>query len=112
MKETTSRSIRLNATLVRYKQSKTMYGQNILSVINGSSLPFDISLESLKPYEHFQAGFNYSNTGMRIHLSRKNFDQLQGSYYGPTFLFSLLSLVSYTISTDVVSCSFLIKMKH
>ena len=78
MKEITSKSMQLNATLVRYMQYTTKYGQNILPIFNATKIPFDISLESLKPYENFQAGFNYSTTGMRIHLIRNNFDELIG----------------------------------
>ena len=68
-----------------------------------SLLPFDISFESSKPKERFLAGFEYSYTGFQIHLVRNNFKLLIGSYYAPTAMFSLLSLISFSISPDVVS---------
>ena len=71
--------------------------------LDDTGLPFDVSIESLEPFAHFQAGFNYSFTGMRIYLSRNEFGQLIGGYYGPTFLCSLLSQISYAINTDIVS---------
>ncbi len=102
LKEVESYRIKMNSTRIRYQKYKKELGEGVLSM-NKSSLPFDILLESSEPYDHFQAAFEYSAARMIIHLSRNNFDQLIGSYYGPTFLFPLLSLVSYTISTDVVS---------
>ena len=40
---------------------------------------------------------------MSIKLKRNNYDELFGSYYGPTLIFSVLSLVSYAINVDSVS---------
>ncbi len=42
-------------------------------------------------------------SGIRIHMARNNFNQLIGGYYGPTIIFSTLSLVSYSIKSDIVS---------
>ena len=95
-------SIEMNSTRVRYEKKKVELGQGHLKM-EKLSLPFDVSLESVEPFYHFQAGFTYSFTGMKIYLTRNDFGQLIGGYYGPTFLFSLLSLMSYTIHTDVVS---------
>ena len=71
-------------------------------LLNQTRLPFDISLESLKPFLFSRIGYNFSHTGMRIHLSRNDFALLIGGYYGPTIIFSTLSLVSYSIRTEMV----------
>ena len=94
--------ILLNSSRVRYKKQFVWVGQGLLR-LDDTGLPFDTSIESLEPFDHFQAGFTYSFTGMRIHLSRNEFGQLIGGCYGPTFLCSLLSQISYAINTDIVS---------
>ena len=66
-------------------------------MLDESHLPFDISVKSIEANDHEIAGFYYSFTGMTIKLKRNSFDELIGNYYGPTLIFSLLSLVSYAI---------------
>ena len=92
----------LNEPWVRYKDEKREFGEGPLN-INQSRLPFKISLESLKQFEFSQAGFKYSFVGMRMTLTRNSFGLLIGGYYGPTTIFSLLSLVSFSINPDIVS---------
>ena len=91
----------LNSTIISYQGQDLNYGEGLL-YLNQSRLPFDISLESLKPFVHTRAGYNFSYSGMRIHLARKNFALQIGSYYGPTLVFAMLSLVSYSIPADIV----------
>ena len=79
-----------------------MYGEGPI-IFDHTRLPFNVSLESVREYEFSQAGYQYSFVGMRISLTRNNFGLLVGSYFGPTTIFSLLSLVSFTISPDIVS---------
>ena len=79
-----------------------MYGEGPIK-FDHTRLPFNVSLESIGEYEFSQAGYQYSFVGMRISLTRNNFGLLVGSYFGPTTIFSLLSLVSFTISPDIVS---------
>ena len=93
--------ILLNSTRVHYSDQLIHNGEGFLPM-NDIALPFDIRLESLKPFELLQSGYSYSYTGMRIHLSRNSLTQLIGSYYGPTVIFSLLSLVSYTMDLEMV----------
>ena len=88
--------------LIRYKNKQTKYGEGVLN-IKQARLPFDIALESLKPFGVVSSGHNYSSTGMRIHFTRNTFGLLVGGYYVPTMIFTLLSLVSYTINSDMVS---------
>ena len=50
-------------TWLRNQDELMKYGEGLLK-IDQTRLPFDISLESLEPYEFFQAGFTY----VGIHL--------------------------------------------
>ena len=101
-----STSLILNEAWVRYKDEKREFGEGPLN-FNRSRLPFKISLESLKQFEFSQAGFKYSFVGMSMTLTRNSFGLLIGSYYGPTTIFSLLSLVSFSINPDIVSFTIL-----
>ena len=71
--------------------------------VEQSHLPFDIILESKETFTVFEAGFNYSFAGMGIHLKRNSLGLLIGGFYGPTAIFTLLSLISFTINPDIVT---------
>ena len=92
----------LKETILRYKNIKRRFGEGPIT-FNPTRLPYNVSLESVNEYEFFQAGYHYSFVGMRITLTRNNLGLLMGGYYGPTIIFSLLSLVSFTINPDIVS---------
>ena len=94
--------LKMNVTTIDYKNKSLSYGEEMLH-IKQSRLPFDITLESLESFEHIQGGSTFSYAGMRIYLTRNDFGVLIGGYYGPTIIFSMLSLVSYSIKADVVS---------
>ena len=99
--ENENKSLQLNSTRIKYKHKKLHQGEGLL-YMDESYLPFHIYLESKMPFDIELAGMWYSFTGMKITLTRNNFDELQGSFYGPTLMFSLLSLVSYGIIEDSV----------
>ena len=82
-----------------------MFGEGPI-IFDHTRLPFNVSLESIAEYEFSQAGYEYSGVGMRITLTRNNLGLLIGGYFGPTIIFSLLSLVSFTINPDIVSFRF------
>ena len=92
----------LNETLLRHKNIKRYFGEGPITFIP-TRLPFSVSLDSLEEHKYFQAGEVYSFVGMRIRLTRNNMGLLVGGYYGPTSIFSLLSLASFTINPDIVS---------
>ena len=77
---------------LRFEDKFKKHGEGRVEM-DQSLLPFDISFESSKPKERFLAGFDYSYTGFKIYLVRNNFKLLIGSYYAPTAMFSLLSLI-------------------
>ena len=80
-----------------------MENQKEIIQVEQSDLPFHVELESLEQFNSTLTGNNYSSTGMRIHIERNNLGLLIGGYYGPTTIFVLLSLVSYSIDADMVS---------
>ena len=92
----------LNSSEIRYGDPHIEH-QDELIHIEQSDLPFHIELESLERFNLSRTGYNYSSTGMRIHIERNNLGLLIGGYYGPTTIFVLLSLVSYSIDADMVS---------
>ena len=94
--------LKMNATTIDYKNKSLSYGEGLLHM-KQSRLPFDIALESLESFEYIQGGYKLSYAGMRIYLTRNDFGVLIGGYYGPTIIFSMLSLVSYSIKADMVS---------
>ena len=105
------RTLKMNATTVYYKNQSLSNDEGLLNM-KQSHLPFDIALESLKSFEHVRGEYKYSYVGIRIHLTRNNFGVLIGGYYGPTIIFSMLSLVSYSIKAEIVSTQIPIKVSH
>ena len=92
----------LNSSEIRY-QNQNVENQEEIIHIEQSDLPFYIELERLERFNLTRTGYNYSSTGMRIHIERNKLGLLIGGYYGPTTIFVLLSLVSYSIDADMVS---------
>ena len=90
----------LNSSEIRYQNVEN---QKEIIQVEQSDLPFHVELESLEQFNSTLTGNNYSSTGMRIHIERNNLGLLIGGYYGPTTIFVLLSLVSYSIDADMVS---------
>lgn len=71
-----------------------------------SRLPFEFQMEIKKPFNHQEAGFNYSYTGIRIKLRRKERQTLLLQFYFPTLIFALTAFISYFINPDIVSFIF------
>ena len=70
--------------------------------IKSKNVPFDMKAESITPFPHLSNGYNYSYTGVRISMKRNTLGLLLGRFYGPTAVFSALSLLSYNINMDMV----------
>ena len=92
----------LNSSKIVYK-GQNIKNQDRLIHVNQTLFPFDISLEVIEPFFMHLTGNNCSATGMRVHFTRNKLSSLIGSYYAPTFVFVLLSLVSYSIEAGMVS---------
>ena len=91
----------LNSSTIVYK-GQHIKNQDRMINVNQTRFPFDISLEGIDPFFMHLTGNNYSAAGMRVHFTRNKLSALIGSYYAPTFVFVLLSLVSYSIEADMV----------
>lgn len=91
----------LNSSTIVYK-GQHIKNQDRMIHVNQTRFPFDISLEGIDPFFMHLTGNNHSATGMRVHFTRNKLSALIGSYYAPTFVFVLLSLVSYSIEADMV----------
>ena len=68
-----------------------------------SRLPFKITLEPLAEFTVIEDGYHYSYTGIKIVFQRNNLGVLEGGFYFPTLVFSLLSLLSFAIKPEMVS---------
>ena len=82
--------------ILRKEREITAKSQHKLNV------PFDTRIESISPFNIPLDGFNYSHVGLKIYLERNSVSLLIGSFYGPTSIFSLLSMFSYCINVDSV----------
>ena len=99
--EQNTKYLLLNSTKLTYKHNSIHSGQGLMS-LDELRLPYNVSLEILQSFNKSLHEFEYSYTGMKIYLRRNDIGQLVGSLYVPTFIFSLLSLVSYSIDIDMV----------
>ena len=71
--------------------------------VEQSRLPFKITLEPLAEFTVIEDGYHYSYTGIKIVFQRNNLGVLEGGFYFPTLVFSLLSLLSFAIKPEMVS---------
>lgn len=94
--------IRLEPPKIRNQDKSVNFGDNPL-LLDQSSLPFDIKLESLESIIYREAGFDYSYAQIMIHFKRNSLGLLTGGFYGPTLIFTCLSLISFSIDPDIVS---------
>ena len=95
--------VTLTAPMIHHKGKTTYYGQDGLEV-ESKRLPFITKLTSLESYLLLDEsnGFYYETTGMNIYFSRKSLGILTGTFYGPTLIFAVLSMLSFQINPDVV----------
>lgn len=87
--------------IIRFDDQKHFFGNDPL-IIEQKSMLFDIWLQSRKNYVHFEAGYHYSYTGMRIDFKRNSLGTLMGRFFMPTLVFTILSLISFAVEPDMV----------
>ena len=96
--------MKLSALTILYKNLSTTLGEEgILIDSTRSPEPFDLNLTSIEPFDVSENGYSFSFTGMHMEFYRSHIGCLVGSYYFPTFTFSILSLMSYAIHPDSVA---------
>ena len=96
--------VKLSALTILYKNLSTTLGEEgilIDSIL--SPEPFDVNLTSIEPFDVSENNYSFSFTGMHMEFYRSDIGCLVGSYYFPTFTFSILSLMSYAIHPDSVA---------
>ena len=103
--------LNLNASEIRFENQHLQNQEESLTIYQ-SHFPFDIKLEVLEPFLIPIVGLNYSAAGMRIHFKRNSLSLLTGGFYGPTSIFVLLSLVSFSIDANMVSQELSTTQKH
>ena len=59
--------------------------------------------ESINPFEIQEYEDTFSNTGFTIYFKRNALGLMVSSFYIPTTIFSMLSMLSYSIKIDSVS---------
>ena len=67
-----------------------------------TNLPFEIIVETIQPWVVKELEFSYSVTGITLRLQRNDLGLLKSHFYGPMFIFSLLSMLSYNIPIEMV----------
>ena len=72
--------------------------------IESGILPFDARLKAVSVADRYDYGGNYSRAGVKVELVRDitALNQLLGSYFVPTGIFSLLSMFSFFIKAEQV----------
>ena len=95
--------IKLTPPMILHKGKTTFYGQDDLEV-ESKRLPFITKLTGLNSFSLVDEtnGYPYDATGMKIHFSRKSLGILTGTFYGPTAIFAVLSMISFQINPNVV----------
>ena len=73
------------------------------NIVTYHGLPFDIQVESKTPFALVMNGYNYSNTGITFSFKRQTLGALMSGYFLPTGLYSLASILSFTIDKDQVA---------
>ena len=84
------------------------------TVLVNTSLPYEILAGKIDPFLMLIGGSNYSATGISFRMKRNDLGMLVSQFYGPTAIFTILSMLSYNIDVAMVgflSISFLIRPK-
>ena len=93
----------LEPTEIKFKNKATSVKKDEGIIVDQDQIPFDVMLLGIESFTHLEDGYNYSYAGMEIQLDRNSLGQLSGGFFAPTAMFAILSLVSYTITLDMVS---------
>ena len=85
----------MDKTLILDKAKKVLY-------INDTTTPFNFEIGLIKPFPRRYLDEQYSYSGFRIKLERKSIGVLQSSYFIPTGVFAVVSMVSFLIHPESV----------
>lgn len=73
------------------------------TVLVNTSLPYEILAGKIEPFLMLIGGSNYSATGISFRMKRNDLGMLVSQFYGPTAIFTILSMLSYNIDVAMVS---------
>ena len=74
--------------------------------IENNHLSYVFTITAKQAYTHYNYRYFSPFTGIVIKAKRKSLDLLLGTFYVPTGIFAMLSMISYSIQSDVVSTSY------
>ena len=95
--------VEMISPLIVYGKFQNKKANNPEMVIDALTLPFDITVESIKPFnETCYGSYNCSYTGILMKIKRTSLGQLWAGYFIPMGVFSLFSMISFLIKPDVV----------
>ena len=100
----------MSLTKIKYNQSIVEHDFSMIDdmdnwiEINDSNTPFDFKVSLVRPFTKKSVGYvhPFSFTGMSIELERKSFGSLMETFYVPTAIFAIVSMISFLIKPSVV----------
>ena len=72
-------------------------------IVHGEHLPFSFTIRAKEEFQFHNYEFMAPYSGITIKLKRNSINSLVGTFYLPTAIFSILSLISFYIVPDMVS---------
>ena len=97
----TSQQLKLTPTKIYVNVSTTNLTESPL-LLQTNRLPYSITVESIPTGITFNEKYSYINSGILFNIRRNDIGQLIGGFYGPTAIFTLISLISFLMDPDVV----------
>ena len=91
----TSQQLKLTPTKIYVNVSTTNLTESPL-LLQTNRLPYSITVESIPTSITFKGKLMYSTSGIVFNIRRNDIGQLIGGFYGPTAIFTLISLISLT----------------
>ena len=93
--------LKFTPTQIYVNSSSTNLTETPLS-IETYRLPYAITVESIPTGITLNEKWSYINSGIVFNIRRNDIGQLIGGFFGPTAIFTFISLVSFLIDPDVV----------
>ena len=95
--------VEMISPIIDYGKSKNTKTNNPAIVIGDLTLPFEITVKSIKGFNETCYGrYNCSYAGILIKIKRTSLGQLWTGYFIPMGVFSLFSMISFLIKPDLV----------
>ena len=99
---TNSTILMLPIRILREDTKATLLKEEEYVTILNNHLPYDFSLTTGKNFAKYNYEYYSPYSSLIIKAERTKLGSLMGGFYGPTTLFSMLSMISYLINVEVV----------